>query len=659
MPDPKMDIDYGRLSAELESTRPTPRPKGGYSVDDIRAALGRVAQVDDRDPADEPVEEEPVADQDPNFLDFADRWLAENPNATGDELIPTEVDRQLADQLPELDLTDYARERLSKLPPEIQQIIDQATHGDRRAQVEHDLPEDARAFEDSQIWDDIVRRVNESDQPSECPECGGDQPVVLGPLGQKLMVRCQHCGLDYSLDIPAAEDVQETEDLGLPPELESTAKDNSNRFIRIGKELEMPGPDAPQSEWYGMGRQLDGGEDVDRAVQLAMQLQSMPEDLGQRAPLVAEILEIIRRNGWPEDSYADVMRAARQMMEPQMDLVAALAIDRPLATGSQIRRAHHVRAQFEDDPFGDEISEEEIAELRRLEDEERQRRWQEQIEAMSPEEREFYDATGMTLEEARRQQEAEIEGERRNEQALFGPWDLGDEDREMEDRMGLESFEDAMARALGRRRPEASTSNRFIKLAQSGYRIVQVDDRQLVIERDGQLEVLSRTDQIAPGSVTVGGNTYASDRGTTRTADRGPSDMEEYISREPTSTLMAALERIDEILATRSDAALELARERVERILRGRANEPRPAVAMDARASADELIESLLRLLSPRRAKMRGRLRTMMPKHAPEAPAREPERPVLELIRERLESGRLDPHSKEQLPVQVRDLNSI
>lgn len=530
MPDPKMDIDYGRLATQLESAGPNTRPEGGHSVDDIRTALGRVAQVDDRDPTDETVEDEPLDDQDPNFLDFADQWLANNPDATGDELIPTEVDRQLADQLPGLDLTDYARERLSQLPPEIQKIIDQATHGPRMAQVsddtrpprprrwkgdptsgpsrmspqmadairemfgpgsapmeaytpeqlieeygehkhgsppgrrypttpgkgladylegklntefnamhnmmmtdeqkmqklrpiidrirekygiemefdgewfhsnvigrkdaaiddidtivaqafEDETPENTMDFDDSDIWDDIIRRVRDSGQDTGCPQCSGDQPMVLGPLGDLLHVRCQHCGWDYALKIPPKEKPRpkdlllegpstEPEKPGLPIDL---AKDNSNRFIHLAEDL--------------------GGIDSGTIAMM-------------------------------HDGLSTRLASSGFLGSPNPQLVASLKA----ALGSgQLARPGLVRRAQLDDPFGDDPPEptpEELESLR-LESE---RRHQEMLESLSPEERSFYDTFGMTFEEADRQQADEIEAERRNEQALFGPWDLGEDE---------------------------------------------------------------------------------------------------------------------------------------------------------------------------------------------------------------------------------------
>jgi len=244
-------IDYAGLGRRLESITPRPKPKANApSVEDIRAALTRYAQIQEPPGQGEPLDSEdvPIGPQGdapgPEFLDFADAWLEQNPDASPDDLIPMETDRVIGDQLQGgLDIGEYAREQLSNLPPEIREIIDRATHGDpmqfqddgvyplpqRSAQVE----ESDQAFEDDDIWGDIIRRVQESGQDVGCPQCHGDQPVVLGPLGDLLHVRCQHCGWDYALRIPPREGpTQEPEKPGLPLDL---AKDNSNRFIHLAQ----------------------------------------------------------------------------------------------------------------------------------------------------------------------------------------------------------------------------------------------------------------------------------------------------------------------------------------------------------------------------------------------------------------------------------------
>ena len=64
------------------------------------------------------------------------------------------------------------------------------------------------------------------------------------------------------------------------------------------------------------------------------------------------------------------------------------------------------------DPFGDEISDEDLALLEKNKREEMKRAFEEMLAKMTPEERQFFEDFGMTHEEARKQQAAEIEAER-------------------------------------------------------------------------------------------------------------------------------------------------------------------------------------------------------------------------------------------------------
>ena len=591
MPDPKMDIDYGRLATQLESAGPNTRPEGGHSVDDIRTALGRVAQVDDRDPTDETVEDEPLDDQDPNFLDFADQWLANNPDATGDELIPTEVDRQLADQLPGLDLTDYARERLSQLPPEIQKIIDQATHGPRMAQVsddtrpprprrwkgdptsgpsrmspqmadairemfgpgsapmeaytpeqlieeygehkhgsppgrrypttpgkgladylegklntefnamhnmmmtdeqkmqklrpiidrirekygiemefdgewfhsnvigrkdaaiddidtivaqafEDETPENTMDFDDSDIWDDIIRRVRDSGQDTGCPQCSGDQPMVLGPLGDLLHVRCQHCGWDYALKIPPKEKPRpkdlllegpstEPEKPGLPTDL---AKDNSNRFIHLASNrfARFTQSDDPMGD---VGDLLDFNARGDRKFLTGKNYPHMCPTCQATIDRIAELFEAGELPD-TDDPEAPIM----------------FSYDHSLLCG------------------GNDCAE--------------------------------------------REEREELENRK-----MFPFWTKHQEDETHEERLE----DDLEMKGLG---ITSASNSRFIRIAQSGgSRVIYQGPEGLVLQsQDGSLEVFAPTDVQAPGTISIGGQTYAP----VRTIP--PQDAEELMS---------------------------------------------------------------------------------------------------------------------------------
>lgn len=138
---------------------------------------------------------------------------------------------------------------------------------------------------------------------------------------------------------------------------------------------------------------------------------------------------------------------------------------------------------------------------------------------------------------------------------------------------------------------------------------------------------------------------------------RGPSNMDEFIAEEPTPVLLATIRKIDAILSQHDDAALEVARHRIENVLQTRHEPIQQVASMDVYARADGILESLMALIDPRRARIRARLEGIQ-----KAPTMDPtpQRSVLDILEEKLETPtRLDPASRMQLPVQVRDQHSV
>lgn len=117
-----------------------------------------------------------------------------------------------------------------------------------------------------------------------------------------------------------------------------------------------------------------------------------------------------------------------------------------------------------DDPFGDEMSDEERASFEAQKKEEMVRKEKEFLASLSPEELAFLLENGITREDFDKQQKAEIAAEQGSGDWVSGFRHLGDEEGHFE--RGLESFEDAMDRAYGPRHREAnrridSSMNRF------------------------------------------------------------------------------------------------------------------------------------------------------------------------------------------------------
>lgn len=835
MPEPKStNIDYDGLGKRLESIAPRPKTATrAPSVEDIRAALTTHAQVQE-DPGEQlDSQDVPVSPRDqgdrgpvpnPEFLDFADAWLEQNPDASPDDLVPMEADRVIGDQLEGgLDLGEYAREKLSQLPPEIQQIIDRATHGepmqnqddgvypleslakhevasellrnasgelflkvdDRHAPmpiprdaairrfgpVFAQVAEDVEAFDDGDVWGDIIRRVQDSGQDTRCPQCPGDQPMVLGPLGDLLHVRCQHCGWDYALKIPPKEPLPEPEKPGLPTDL---AKDNSNRFIHVAqlRNHMLPGNwreqvNRPPIDWrkLNLGKErgycpectdligstmervrsgdapegvpddfdsivrilsraeaLCGGRDCSPRRNLQDEGNTMSDEIaeelggdrmassrsascecdgdwtkdGKPCPACSCGAETCpcnchddcecphckgsRKDAKVHDDLSTRLASSGFLGSPNPELVATLSA----ALGSgQLARPGLVRRAQLDDPFGDDPPEptpEEVEALR-LESERKHQEW---IESMSPEERRFYEETGMTFEEADRQQAAEIEGERRNEQALFGPWDLGEDEDDRRYHLASNRFArfytsqdmkdeadrcpkcggsgDYVGGRFTKENPgmcfecggtgkkkadkEASASNRFTRIAQSGgSRVIYQGPEGLVLQSpQGALEVFAPTDVQAPGTISIGGQAYAP----VRTID--PRDAEE---------LMADVDVQD--MADRYDPS------GMGGVGPGPSVAPAEMPGFDMMASSGSrfvrlagiggILESLRGLVDPRRARIRARLRGIGGKPNMDPT---PDRSVIDILNEQLETPtRLDPASKMRLPVQVRDQHSV
>jgi len=118
-----------------------------------------------------------------------------------------------------------------------------------------------------------------------------------------------------------------------------------------------------------------------------------------------------------------------------------------IADGVRISNLRNRFAQVEGpDPFGDEMSDEERTAFHAQQEADGQRRHEELLSKMTPEELEFYVENGMTLEEARKEQEAEIAADQGSGDWVSGFRHLGDEDEQMERDMGLEPFEEFMDR---------------------------------------------------------------------------------------------------------------------------------------------------------------------------------------------------------------------
>jgi len=115
------------------------------------------------------------------------------------------------------------------------------------------------------------------------------------------------------------------------------------------------------------------------------------------------------------------------------------------------------------DPFGDDPTPEETAAFHAQLEEESRRREEEFLAGMSPEELKFYLDHGMTIEDARKEQEAEIDAERGSGDWVSGFRHLGDEDERMESEMGLEPFEEFMERVRRANRGIDSSMNRFAR----------------------------------------------------------------------------------------------------------------------------------------------------------------------------------------------------
>jgi hypothetical protein len=96
------------------------------------------------------------------------------------------------------------------------------------------------------------------------------------------------------------------------------------------------------------------------------------------------------------------------------------------------------------DPFGDEMTDEETAAFHAQQREEDRRKEEGLMSNMSPEDLRFLTEEGMTREDFERMQAAEIAAERESDDSISGFRHLGDEERNIEDQMRLESFEEFM-----------------------------------------------------------------------------------------------------------------------------------------------------------------------------------------------------------------------
>jgi len=186
-------------------------------------------------------------------------------------------------------------------------------------------------------------------------------------------------------------------------------------------------------------------------------IEDSMQRLSKKRTLLEKLLEILQGEP-PEEKHIPEHMLPKFKFEdhlPPKDMSSQIMND---PRRSSISNLSNRFAQV-DDPFGDEMTDEERMAFLAREEAARAEREQTLMQNMTPEELKFYLENGMTIQQFNDQQRAEIEAEQGMSEHNQGFFHGGDDERQMEDEMGLESFENFMDRAFG---PDHRNANRRI-----------------------------------------------------------------------------------------------------------------------------------------------------------------------------------------------------